>query len=162
VSEDEQSVMDVTDSDTAIERRDLGDRRRFTLRTIIQGGLTPRRRSGRRDNEHEGLIDWHEPDLLFLALTIVLLSVTDAFFTLTLLTNGAVEANPILAYILDYFPGYFAVLKMALTGAGVLVLVALARAKVFRIVRVRTVLQCFLVAYVVLVGYELWMLRGII
>jgi hypothetical protein len=154
--------MDATESDTAIERRGVRDRRRFTLRTIIQGGITPRRRAGRRDNEHEGLIDWHEPDLLFLALTIVLLSVTDAFFTLTLLTNGAVEANPILAYVLDYFPGYFAILKMALTGMGVLVLVALARSKVFKVVRVRHILQGFLAAYMVLVGYELWMLRGII
>ena len=162
MSEEEHSGLDVTDSDAAIERRGVLDRRRFTLRTIIQGSLTPRRRAGRRDDEHEGLIDWHEPDLLFLALTIVLLSVTDAFFTLTLLTNGAVEANPILAYVLDYFPGYFAVLKVALTGGGVLVLVALARSRVFKIVRVRTVLQCFLVAYIALVGYELWMLRSIV
>jgi hypothetical protein len=48
---------------------------------------------------------------------------------------------------------------MALTGGGVLVLVAMARARVFRIVRVRTVLQFFLAGYVVLVGYEMWMLK---
>ena len=161
MSDDEHGGMAATDNDATIERRDVGDRRQFTLWTIIQGSLTPRRRAGRRDDEHEGLIDWHEPDLLFLALTIVLLSVTDAFFTLTLLTNGAVEANPILAYILDNFPGYFAVLKMTLTGIGVLVLVALARARVFKIVRVRTVLQGFFAGYVLLVGYELWLLRGI-
>lgn len=153
--------MEVADSYTAIERRDVRDRRKFTFRTIIQGSLTPRRRGGRRDNEHEGLVDWHEPDLLFLALTIVLLSVMDAFFTLTLLTNGAVEANPILAYVLDYSPGSFAILKMALTGVGVLVLVALARSKVFKVVRVRTILQAFLAAYILLVGYELWLLRSI-
>jgi hypothetical protein len=121
--------------------------------------LTPRRRGGRRDGEHEHLIDWHEPDLLFLALAILLLSVTDAFFTLTLMTRGAEEANPLLAYVLQRYPGVFAALKMVLTGGGVLVLVAMARARVFRIVRVRTVLQCFLAGYVVLVGYEMWMLK---
>lgn len=153
--------MEAADSDSAVERRDVRDRRQFTMRTIVQGSITPRRRAGRRDDEHEGLIDWHEPQLLFLALTIVLLSVTDAFFTLTLLTNGAVEANPVMAYILENYPGYFAGLKMGLTGIGVMVLVALARSKVFKIIRVRTILQGFLAAYALLVGYELWLLSGV-
>ena len=159
MSEDEISDSQAASLDTDSERRAVRDRRRLSLRTFLQGGLTPRRRSGRRDGEHEHLIDWHEPDLLFLALAILLLSVTDAFFTLTLMTRGAEEANPVLAYVLQRYPGYFAAVKMVLTGSGVLVLVAMARARVFRIVRVRTVLQCFLAGYVVLVGYELWMLK---
>ena len=128
----------------------------------MKGGFTPRRRYARRAGEEEGLVDWHEPDLLFLAFTILLLSVTDAFFTLTLMTNGAVEANPVMAYVLREFPGYFAALKMAITGAGVIVLVVMARTRVFRIVRVRTVLQAALGAYVALISYELWLLREII
>ena len=75
------------------------------------------------------------------------------------MTRGAEEANPLLAYVLQRYPGVFAALKMVLTGGGVLVLVAMARARVFRIVRVRTDLQCFLSGYVVLVGYEMWMLK---
>jgi len=152
----------MTSPDLAIDRRVGGDRRRTTCRTVIQGGVTPRRRRGRRAGECEGMIDWHEPDLLFLSLAILLLSVTDAFFTLTLLMNGAVEANPVMAYILDHFPSQFAIAKMALTGGGVLVLVALARARVFRLMRARTLLQGFFAGYVVLVGYELWMLDLIV
>ena len=159
MSEDEISDSQAASLDTVSERRAVRDRRRLSLRTFLQGSLTPRRRDGRRDGEHEHLIDWHEPDLLFLALAILLLSVTDAFFTLTLMTRGAEEANPVLAFILQRYPGYFAALKMVLTGGGVLVLVAMARARVFRIVRVRTVLQCVLAGYVVLVGYEFWMLN---
>ena len=162
MSEEEHTDAQMTTLDNTIERRVTSDRRRLTLRTIIQSGFTPRRRGGRREGEHDSLIDWHEPGLLFLALAILLLSVTDAFFTLTLLTNGAKEANPVLAYVLERYPGYFAVLKMVLTGGGVIVLVVMARAKVFRIVRVRTILQCFLGAYVFLVFYELWMLRGML
>ena len=161
MSENEISDSEAASLDTVSERRAVGDRRRLSLRTFVQSGLTPRRRGGRRDGEHEHLIDWHEPDLLFLALAILLLSVTDAFFTLTLMTRGAEEANLLLAYVLQRYPGYFAALKMALTGGGVLVLVAMARARVFRIVRVRTVLQCFLAGYVVLVGYEMWMLKTV-
>jgi Domain of unknown function (DUF5658) len=141
------------------DRRLAPDRRQTTLRTFVQGGLTPRRRGGRRSHERDALIDWHEPHLLFLALAILLLSVADAFLTLTLITEGANEANPILAFVLDGHPKFFATLKIGLTGTGILVLVALARARVFRIVRVGTVMHWLLLAYVALIGYEWWLLR---
>jgi hypothetical protein len=158
--DDRERTDDILDE--TVERRSGLERRSLTLLGLLKGGFTPRRRYGRRTGEEDGLVDWHEPDLLFLAFTILLLSVTDAFFTLTLMTNGAVEANPVMANVLREFPGYFATLKMAITGAGVIVLVVMARTKVFRVVRVRTVLQGVLVAYVGLVAYELWLLRGII
>ncbi len=142
------------------ERRQGPDRRRMTLRTFIKGGFTPRRRGGRRAHEQDALIDWHEPHLLFLAVTILLLSVADAFLTLTLMTVGANEANPILAFVLDGHPKLFAVIKMGLTGSGILVLVAVARARVFRLVRVGTVMHWLLLAYVALIGYEWWLLHS--
>ncbi|HLF09900.1 MAG TPA: DUF5658 family protein [Gammaproteobacteria bacterium] len=144
------------------ERRERNERRRMTLRTFMQGGLTPRRRGGRRIGEHEVLVDWHEPHLLFLAVTIVLLNVADAFLTVTLITVGAHEANPFLAYILNDFPQLFAVVKMSLTGVGVVVLVAMARAKVFRLIRVSTLMHWFLIGYAALIAYEWWLLRSIL
>ena len=97
------------------------------------------------------LVDWHEPHLLFLALVILLLSVADAFLTLILLNHGATEANP--AFVLNRHPQLFAAVKMLFTGVGVLVLVAVARARVFS-VRVATVLHWLLVAYAALIFYE--------
>ncbi len=161
MSEEEQIDVQVAVTDPPADRR-VNDRRRLTLRTFFQSGFTPRRRGGRRVEDHESLVDWHEPELLFLALAIVLLSVTDAFFTLTLLTNGANEANPIIDYVLVNHPGYFAAIKMILTGGGVLILVAMARARVFKVVRVKHILQCFLATYVALVCYEIWMLRHLL
>ena len=154
------------DSATAVcpipgERRSRYDRRRVSLRSFVQGGLTPRRRSVRRADEASAFVDWHEPHLLFMAMTILLLSVADAFLTLTLLTQGAHEANPLLAYLLDNFPRAFAGVKMLLTGVGVLVLVALARATVFRIIRVVTLMHWCLIAYVTLIFYEWWLLRNL-
>jgi hypothetical protein len=146
----------------APERRDRHDRRRTTWRTFVQGGLTPRRRGARRADEHTGLVDWHEPHLLFLALTILLLNVADAFLTVTLIMQGATEANPVMAYVLTDFPQYFAVVKMVLTGGGVVVLVALARARVFRVVRVSTLMHFFVVAYAALITYEWSLLRTIL
>ena len=144
---------------TEVERRRFPDRRRLTFRTFLRSGVTPRRRSGRRQGERDGVVDWHEPDLLFLALAILLLSITDAFFTVTLLSNGATEVNPLLAYVIQHFPGFFPIFKMTLTGVGVVVLVAMARASVFRIVRVKTVLQLILAGYVAVIAYEAWMLN---
>ena len=145
-----------------IERRDGADRRHTSLGTFLRGGVTPRRRYGRRAGEHHLPIDWHEPYLLFVSLMIVLLSVADAFLTLTLIMNGASEANPFMAMVLLDFPELFAAVKMGFTGAGVLVLVAVARHRLFRIMRVGVVLQGFFVAYVALITYEWWLLRAIL
>ena len=90
---------------------------------------------------------------------ILLLSVADAFLTFTLIMGGAQEANPLLAFVLRDHPELFAVVKMGLTGVGVLVLVAVARTRLFRIMRVGLVLQGVFVAYVALIAYEWWLLR---
>lgn len=141
------------------ERRRGYDRRRLTLRSFIQGGFTPRRRTSRRHEESHAVLDWHEPHLLFLSIMILLLSVTDAFLTLTLLMHGAEEANPILAFVLEEMPEFFAVIKMLFTGIGVLVLVAMARATVFRIIRVSMVMHWCFAAYLLLIAYEWWLLQ---
>ena len=67
-----------------VERRvNKLDRRSVTLRSLLKGGLTPRRRGGRRATDHEQPIDWHDPHLLLLALAMLVLSVADAFLTVT-------------------------------------------------------------------------------
>jgi hypothetical protein len=141
------------------DRRVATDRRTMSWRTFLQGGLTPRRREPRRDTERHGLVDWHKPHLLVLSITILLLSVADAFLTLTLMKHGAAEANPLMNYLLAEHPQFFGGAKMVLTGGGVLVLVALARARVFRLVRVEAIMHWFLLAYVALIAYECWLLR---
>lgn len=90
---------------------------------------------------------------------ILLLSVADAFLTITLIMGGAQEANPLLAFVLRDHPELFAVVKMTLTGTGVLVLVAMARSRFFRIMRVGSVLQALFVGYVALIAYEWWLLH---
>lgn len=139
------------------DRRSGADRRRLSAWTLVRGGITPRRRGSRRHGDHEALVDWHEPYLLFVVITILLLSVADAFMTLTLLMHGAREANPVLEYVLSRHPEMFAAFKMTLTGGGVVVLVVLARARLFRLVRARTILSWCLLGYTALLAYEWWL-----
>jgi hypothetical protein len=54
----------------------------------------------------------------------------------------------------------FAVLKIAMTGASTVSLVILARYRFMRLLRVEWVLYGVLVAYTVLIGYEIWMLES--
>ncbi|HVJ30342.1 MAG TPA: DUF5658 family protein [Gammaproteobacteria bacterium] len=159
---DRDAVPAVLPVGVRVERRRGGDRRRLTLRSFLQGGLNPRRRGGRRAGEQHLPVDWHEPYLFFLSLTILLLSLADAFLTITLIMGGAQEANPLLAYVLRDRPEWFAVIKMGLTGGGVLVLVAMARSRLFRIMRVALILQGIFVVYVALIAYEWWLLRTLL
>jgi hypothetical protein len=138
----------------AAERRIAADRRYLSWRTFLHGSITPRRRSNRRGHEHEGLLDWHEPHLLFLAIVILLLSVSDAFLTLQLIAGGAQEANPVMALLLERMPKMFVIVKMALTGAGIVVLVALARARIFRVIRISNIIHWCMLGYVALIIYE--------
>jgi hypothetical protein len=135
------------------------DRRALTWRTLLTSGFAPRRRSGRRAGEQELPVDYHEPYLLFLAVVMLILSVCDAFLTVKLMADGAEETNPLLAVVLNEHPRLFAVTKMALTGFGVVLLVAMARTKLFRLVRAGVFFRLLVVAYATLVAYEAWLVR---
>ena len=143
-----------------LDRRQRADRRNLSWRTFVHGSIQPRRRGHRRRGEADSLVDWHEPHLLFLAVAILLLSVTDAFLTLTLLARGAEEANPVMAFLLEETPRLFATVKLALTGAGIVVLVALARARVFRVIRISNIMHWCLIGYLALIVYEAWLLAN--
>jgi len=133
-----------------------------TFWTFLRGSFSPRRRGGRRAGEQEQLVDFHEPYLLFLSVLMLALSVVDAFLTVTLMTHGAEETNPLLAFVLNEHPRLFAVVKMGLTGIGVVFLVAVARMKFFRIVRASVVLQVLVLAYLALVAYEAWLVQWMV
>ncbi len=139
------------------ERRGGGvDRRRRFMFSLLYGGLQPRRRLGRRAGDrYRPIIDWHGPGLLASAVLVLVLCVVDAFLTLWLMAGGFVEANPLMAPLVAGDARHFAVTKLALTGGGVLVLVALAQFQVFRVIRAGALVHTILAAYVVLIGYEL-------
>jgi hypothetical protein len=135
------------------------DRRERLVHSLVYGGLNPRRRTGRRRGDHvRPIVDWHGPGLFASSMLVLLLCVADGFLTLRLLAGGAVEANPFMALYVYGNARRFAIVKLALTGGGILTLVALARFRVFHVLRAASLVHAILAAYVVLVGYELTLL----
>jgi hypothetical protein len=144
------------------ERRARGDRRRRVWWSVYYGNFNPRRRTPPRrlDESRFHSLDWHSAHLLAVAIGILLLSLADAFLTTVLLQGGADEVNPIMAVLIYRSVTMFAVLKMGMTGASVLLMVYLARYRFMRLLRVEWVLYAVLAGYVTLISYEVWMLRG--
>jgi hypothetical protein len=148
-------------SATLQERRAGPERRRAILRGLWRGNFERRRISPRRRTERFVVVsDWFHPQWLAVGLTILLLSCADAVLTLTLIAHGANEVNPFMAPLVEGSGPAFAIWKMGLTGMGVFVLTMLARLRAFG-GSVGVILYIVLAAYVILVAYELFLLRNI-
>jgi len=140
------------------ERRHAINRRVSVFRAFLYGNFHPRRRvSQRAADEHHFLFDWHEPRILYLALGVLLLSCTDALFTLNLLNAGATEANALMASMLDQSVGRFVAVKIGITAISVVILVIVARRKVFMSYSVEHLLQAFCAGYILVIIYEVYL-----
>ena len=92
----------------------------------------------------------------------MLLSSLDAFMTLQLLQRGAVEINPLMAFVIGHSAFVFASTKVALTGFGIMVLVFLSRARFMNRIRAGILLTVFFSFYACLVCYEFVLLMGLL
>lgn len=144
------------------ERRARAERRRSILRALWHGNFARRRLSPRRgDTRHAVVTDWFEAKWLIPVIGILVLCCADALLTLTLIARGAVEMNPFMAPLVVGSGHSFAYWKVGLTAMGVIVLTLLARIRVFGWVVVGSILYVILAGYLVLIGYELFLLRNI-
>ncbi|MGI9205407.1 MAG: DUF5658 family protein [Woeseiaceae bacterium] len=142
-------------ADELDETRFVTDRRAFSWRTVLHGFIRSRRRDSRRGDEAEPLFtDWHHPWLFVLSVGIMLMSALDAFFTLQLLELGAIEINPIMAFVIGDSVLAFSASKMVLTGFGILSLVYLSRIHFLDRLRTGLVLTMFFSGYAALICYE--------
>ncbi len=148
-------------STPTVERRIRIERRRSVLRALWHGNFARRRIAPRRSGErHAAVTDWHHPQWLAVGITVLLLSAADALLTLTLISHGAIEINPFMVPLV-HGSGYgFALWKMGLTAMGVVVLTVLARLRIWGRA-VGGVLYVVLAGYIVLISYELFLLRNI-
>lgn len=140
------------------ERRSGLDRRwkkTLTLRSLFLGGKrdTIRRQA---DRQTAFYVDRYRQSLFAVIVGILFLSVLDAILTLLLISHGAVEINPVMAFYLDVGPYVFLLVKYALTSAGVLILLIF-RNIAFKSMRVRAgaFLYLILLAFLSVVYWEI-------
>jgi hypothetical protein len=153
--------MDVKDRKPLHPRAGLvarrrGERRLLVRRALLYGRVRPRRRGPRRTDERTvNAVDWHHPQWLAVSMLIVIGSCTDALLTLVLVERGlAVEANPLMAPLIGHSALAFALVKVALTAGGVLLLTQLARIRTFGNIPVGLFLYLVLTVYGALIIYE--------
>lgn len=143
------------------ERREGADRRlRSHLASDWSYAYRGRRRASRRGAEESTFVDLYDPALLGLAVGIMLLSIFDAAFTLTLLQAGVVEeANPFMRWLIEHDTQIFVNLKIVLTGAAVVFLVLCSNALVAGRIRGRKLMHAVLGLYLLVILYEVVLLR---
>jgi hypothetical protein len=148
-------VNTVTIETISLADRSDADRRDFDWQTVLFGFMRSRRRDVRRGSDGEPIYtDWHHPWLFFLAVSTMLLSSADAFFTLQLLSRGFIEINPVMNAAINQGIFFFAASKVAMTGFGVMVLVFLSRARFMNVFPTGAILTGFFSFYACLVCYE--------
>jgi len=139
-----------TQGSPSAERRLVTDRR--TRPTSLLGSLRfgGRRRGFRREGEERNrYVDQPSKEIVALSLLTVILSVLDALFTLLHLEGGGREVNPIMGLALAAGVSCFLILKVGLTGLGV---VFLAIHQNFRLSRIA--LHGVAMAYSALLAYH--------
>ncbi len=151
---------------TATARQGQGrrrHRRQRSLRGLLHSTYRNRRVNDRRaDVRWRGhYIDRHGVWLLVIALGVMLLSITDAYFTLWLLQFGAEEVNPFLNWLLGIDQHLFFVVKLAITGSCIVWLVMHQRFRVFGVLRVYHMLVASLLIYLGLIWHQLTLLQAV-
>ncbi len=148
-----------SDSWDGIEKRSEQNRRQHTVYSIWKALVAPRRFEGRRrDDRRFATLDRYDSGLCTLAILLVLMSITDSVFTLTLISRGGSEVNPFMNYMLQHSIGLFMVVKMLLTAIPAVVLVATHNLMLFNKIRARSILAAAVGMYAGLIMYEIGLL----
>ena len=145
---------------TAIaESREKHDRRLHSWRTVTYCGFQGRgRRRHARRNENNYYLDWYDPRLVVIGISILFMSFLDALLTLTLLNRGAYEANYFMVRLMEISDGVFVAVKLTVTAFGIIFLLMHSHFQILRIISGKRLLQIVFAVYVVLIGYELILL----
>jgi len=153
-----QPVPTAVDERASEQRRT--DRRRHSHQTLLGTLFINRRRAIRREKDLlNSYIDWYGPWPLAATMSIVLMSCLDAFFTLILINNGAVEMNVFMDWLINKDIQTFTAVKVATTSLALIVLLMHHNFRVYRIFVVRYLMYALVPMYMVLISYEIMLLN---
>ena len=139
-------------------RRTPSDRRERPTRMLSRYTVVGRRRRNRRttDPKTSFYVDWISGSYLVALILVLLLILTDTISTLHIINRGGAEANPIMRWMLELSPFWFAFVKAA-TALAAFFLLAVHR--YFPIARILTTV--LLLTYGALVCYHVILLYAI-
>jgi len=145
--------------DIEMNKRMVGDRRAYSLETFWICLRAPRRMRARRSGERRyAVLDRFDSGVVTFAILLMILSVMDSVFTLTLISRGGTEVNPFMNAMLMHSIWAFISVKMLLTAIPAVVLVATGNLLLFKRFRAKSVLAAMVGLYIGLIMYELALL----
>lgn len=136
------------------DRRVLPDRRERHVGAFLYQFTHQRRRHDRRCVASACYVDIHEPLLLLITLTALLLCIIDSYNTLLLLDLGGVEINPLMRELLDRDATLFFGVKYFITAFCLMILVVHKRFLVFKVVSGYHIIVAVIFGYTILIGYQ--------
>jgi hypothetical protein len=149
-------------TDTNSDEQRADDRRVPSLKTVHGALFKSRRRDSRRDGDHlDSYTDWYGHLPLIATVTVILLCFADAFLTTVLINKGAIELNILMDWLIQRDIHTFAVVKMAVTGTALIVLVMHFNFRIYKYIAVRYVLYTLVPIYSLLIYHELVMIANI-
>ncbi|MDL1958717.1 MAG: DUF5658 family protein [Deltaproteobacteria bacterium] len=155
------NMNDLTTHSLEYKRQRHFDRRKARVSIFCRHWLTGRRKAVRRvpDRQKSYQIDTYGPKTLAAILVIITLSILDALLTLFLISHGATEVNPIMAYFLDMGPSMFIAAKYVLTVVCLILILAVRNFYLFNTkARVEILYVFFMISFVLVVKWELYLI----
>lgn len=145
----------VTMSPNRLTDRRIGpDRRQRRFRAFLCQFTHQRRRNDRRCSAEACYVDVHEPLLLLITLTALLLCIIDSYNTLLLLDLGGVEINPLMRELVDRDATLFFGVKYVITAFCLMILVVHKRFLLMKIVSGYHIIIAVIFGYTILIGYQ--------
>ena len=161
-------ILDLNTDGTVVTESERGsqyirvtqERRTFSIKAAWYSIIMGRRKESRREinTPSEHVVDSHEQWLLFLVFGVIALSVTDSCMTILLMSNGATEANPIMAVLIESSLSLFFWVKLILTCMSMMILLILKNFSLFKYINSYHIITMALLGYMYLFSYQLNML----
>ena len=149
------------DNSPKIERRSGLDRRKRKTAILSKYWLMGKRSVVRREEDRQKpyRLDRHSHKILSVILLVIMLSILDAALTLVLISHGATEINPIMAYFLNHGPLVFFWSKYLLTCTCLFIILVNTNYYIFgNKIRVKIVFVFFVPPFLLVITWELYMI----
>ena len=143
------------------ERRCGSDRRKGKLSIFVTHWLAGKREVARRAEDKYKLykIDRYGSKILVAVLSCILLSLLDTILTLFLISRGAVEINPLMAYLLKYGGFVFFGVKYLITCTCLVIILLYKNCHLFGTkIQAKIFFILLAIPYALVVNWELYLI----